>query len=322
MPRPRWTRVLLLSCALACRGEKPPLSPPLQLVAVPGGWLTTGPAAAADAIPGDGELPRRTVWLPSFLVSADEVTCAQFRAFVSATGHITTAERLGSSFVAAPFLDAGAAGRVAGALVANPLWLQVAGASWRFPGGGGGPGAAPCAAQHPVVHVSASDGEAFCAWAVAGGRLPTEEEWEMAAHGGGGRKNSDARFPWGDDDDDTTTLWRLANTFTGGWPHAPDAADGHRGTAPVGSYPRNALGLADAAGNVWEWTVASARARASGEKVQKGGSHMCHRHTCWRYRVSARVVRHGDSTAGHVGFRCAGGVEGEELGQRDACPSP
>lgn len=290
------------------------LPPPARLrsmVSIPGGWVTTGSAYAADAIPGDGELPRRAHHLRPFAIGADEVTCEQFAAFASATGHVTTAERLGSSFVAAPFLDASAEGDILGALAAAPHWYEVANASWRHPRGG----ASHCDASHPVVHVSAADGAAFCEWAVEGGRLPSEAEWEHAARGG---RLPAVRFPWGDGDADAV-LHRRANTFTGVWPHAPDAADGHRGAAPVGSFPRNGYGLADMAGNVWEWTVpttTSGGAVPTNVLVQKGGSCMCHRSTCWRYRISARVERDGDSTAGHVGFRCC--ADAPAGGERDA----
>lgn len=90
----------------------------------------------------------------------------------------------------------------------------------------------PGRTEHPVVLVSWRDAQAYCEW--AGGRLPTEAEWEKAARGGLVGKS----YPWGDEIDRD-----LANY------------DSQAGTTPVGSYPANGFGLYDMAGNVWEWVA-------------------------------------------------------------------
>jgi len=88
--------------------------------------------------------------------------------------------------------------------------------------------------DHPIVRVTWDEAKVYCEW--AGGRLPTEAEWEYAARGG----KDGLKYPWGNE-----ITSENANYGGSKW----------KGTSPVRSYPANAWGLYDMAGNVWEWVA-------------------------------------------------------------------
>jgi formylglycine-generating enzyme required for sulfatase activity len=245
------------------------------VIELAGGTFAMG-SEDADAHPDDGEGPVRDATVAPFAIGADAVTAGEFAAFVESTGYVTTAEREGWSFVFASLLpDDFPPTR---AMAAAPWWRQVHGASWRTDG----------RPDHPVVHVSWDDAVAYCAW--AGGRLPTEAEWEFAARGGLERK----RFPWGDDEPTP----ELANLFEGAFP-IPAAKVG---TVPAFALQPNGYGLHNASGNVWEWC---AGAFTADTRAMRGGSYLCHPDHCNRYRVAARTGATPDSTSGNTGFRLA-----------------
>ncbi|WP_277602158.1 formylglycine-generating enzyme family protein [Nocardioides turkmenicus] len=281
------------------------------MVRLPGGEFLMG-TEDAEGFPGDGEGPVRPVRLKPFLMDAYAVSNDEFARFVADTGHVTDAERFGWSYVFAGFLPA-AVRRDARRLEHTPWWCGVQGAAWNRPEGPDS--TLQDRGNHPVVHVSWNDAAAYAAW--AGKRLPTEAEWEYAARGGLEQK----RYPWGDeldpDGDYRCNIWR------GTFPTKNTAADGYRGTAPVDAFEPNEYGLFNTSGNVWEWCadwwtiehpviyptacpLADPTGPATGTaKVIRGGSHMCHRSYCNRYRVAARTATTPDSTSGHTGFRCA-----------------
>lgn len=97
----------------------------------------------------------------------------------------------------------------------------------------------------------------------------------------------------------------INNLIKGEFPFGDTGADGFIGTAPVGSYLPNNFGLYDVSGNVWEWTADHFFGAEEDQKVSKGGSFMCHRKYCYRYRVSARRGTSADSSSQNTGFRCA-----------------
>lgn len=257
----------------------------------------------------DGEGPVRRIALSPFSIATTAVTNRQFAAFVEATGHVTEAERFGWSFVFRQFVPEHVAATVDGAVSDAPWWWRVDGSSWREPEGPGS--SVDDRPDHPVVHVSWNDASAYAAW--AGGRLPTEAEWEFAARGG----LEQARFPWGDEL--TPTGRHRCNIWQGDFPDFNTVEDGYAGTAPASSFEPNGYGLHNVSGNVWEWCsdwfsrrhhVGGPRVDPTGpavgeSKIAKGGSYLCHESYCNRYRPAARTASTPDSSTGHMGFRLA-----------------
>ncbi|MFI0976070.1 formylglycine-generating enzyme family protein [Streptomyces sp. NPDC021093] len=284
---------------------------PEGMVLLPGGEFLMG-SDDAEGFPHDGEGPVRAVRLDPFHIDARAVTNDQFAAFVAETGHRTDAESHSWSYVFAGFLPA-ALRRGAPRPERTPWWCGVSGARWDRPEGPGS--TVDGRGNHPVVHVSWRDARAYAHW--AGKRLPSEAEWEYAARGGSARQ----RYPWGDELDPGGEY--RCNIWRGTFPTKNTAADGHRATAPVDAFPPNGHGLFNMSGNVWEWCadwwttrhgsgpLSNPKGPAAGtEKVMRGGSHLCHRSYCNRYRVAARTANGVDSSSGHAGFRCAASVSG------------
>jgi sulfatase modifying factor 1 len=280
------------------------------------------------------EAPAHRVSVDTFWLDPTPITNSQFKAFVNATGHVTTAE-----IPPDPADYPGALPEMlyAGSLVFSPpprvtdlrdwsqWWNFMKGANWRRPYG---PGSNINGLDdHPVVHVAYGDALAYAAW--AGKDLPTEAEWEFAARGG----LEGEEYAWGN------ALApggkHMANTWQGNFPIEDLGEDGYERTSPVTAFPPNGYGVHDMIGNVWEWTSdwwsqqheadapkaccipqnpRGGREDASYDacqpsiriprKVLKGGSHLCAPNYCRRYRPAARHAEPIDTSTSHVGFRC------------------
>ena len=279
-------------------------------VRIPGGKAFVG--TQLPGIPDDGEDPVRVVNMKPFRMAATTVTNRQFRAFIDATGYLTEAERFGWSFVfwaQVPEYIGPTQG-----VVDVEWWRRVDGANWRDINGPNTEDAS-WFPDHPVVQVSWNDAKAYAKW--VGGRLPTEAEWEHAARGGLG----EVKFPWGDREPDDTA-YLPCNIWQGQFPKANTAVDGFATTAPAKWYVPNGYGLYNVVGNIWEWTADPYRIKSlkkhvrrrldtmKGYKLSKGGSFLCHRSYCYRYRIAARSGTSPDSTTTHQGFRMVWPDEG------------
>ncbi len=221
---------------------------------IPGGTYQRGNDKKAD----NGhfyreEAPMHPVTVKGFWMDETEVTNREFAKFVEETGYKTFAE-VGPD--PADFPKAPKEALKAGSTVFTPppndldpwksdrwsWWTFTPGADWRHPEGPDS--SIKDRMDHPVVCVNYDDAMAYAKW--AGKRLPTEAEWERAARGGMEKK----MYVWGDKRQ-PTGKW-LANCFQGTFPKTNTAEDGFASTAPVKSFPANAYGLYDMAGNVWE----------------------------------------------------------------------
>jgi len=288
-----------------------------DMVRVQGGNFIMG--TNNPKLPMDGESPARPVELSPFLLDRFEVSNVDFLSFVESNPQYTPeAEVFGWSFVfhssIAPELMATLTQAVAGA----EWWIAVPGASWRHPEGPDTDVFSPSAPRHtyPVVHVSWNDAVAYCNWR-NGSRLPTEAEWERAARGYASQPKV---FPWGNKIHMPPGRTHRANIYHGRFPGNNTADDGFEYLAPVDTFgPQNELGLYNMIGNAWEWVSDSWTTRHTTakqvnpkgpavegeEKTKKGGSFLCHKSYCYRYRNAARSHATADSTSSNAGFRCA-----------------
>ncbi len=279
-----------------------------NMVQLPGGTFNMG-TNTQEGFPLDGEGPVRPVTVSPFQIDRFPVTNEVFWRFIDGTGYRTEAEQFGWSFVFWSLIPSDRRDELIEDTVAvAPWWCKVSGANWKNPEGPDSNIASRL--DHPVVHVSWNDCVAYSEW--ANKRLPTEAEWEYAARGGLDQK----LYPWGDEL--TPEGKHMCNIWQGEFPNIDTAEDGYAGTCPVDAFPPNQYGLYSVAGNTWEWCADwfSTEAHSKGinqnptgplqgqTKTMKGGSFLCHRSYCNRYRVAARTSNTPDSSASNIGFRC------------------
>ena len=304
-------------------GDPALVTPPEGMVFIKGASFLMGEKSSVR--PQNG--PVHKVEVSSFWMDVTEVTNAQFKAFVEATGHQTLAEKAPSAADfpnADPALLKPGANHFVGTKEAVSSfeggaelqwWEYKVGSSWKSPDGPGS--SIEGKLNSPVVCVSWDDAVAYAKW--AGKRLPTEAEWEFAARGGLEQKE----FVWGDEM--TPGGKYQSNIWQGEFPNKDTAEDGFHGVSPVKSYAANGYGLFDMSGNVWEWVSdwyaddyytrspvnnppgsepVSDPEQGQPCKVIRGGSWLCNDCYCGGYRPGARQRTTPDTSSNHTGFRC------------------
>lgn len=256
--------------------------PGIEWVDIPAGTFTMG-SPDHEVSRGKDEILHQ-VKLSAFKMSKTEITVAQFKAFVDATGYLTDADK-GTAFV--------------GSFIWSGTKFELkAGVNWKCDVGGNPRPDAEY--NHPVLHVSWNDAVAFAEWMAC--RLPTEAEWEYACRAG-----TNTPFNTGDN------LITAQANYNGNFPYNNQAKGEYRAkTLPVGSFEPNAFGLYDMHGNVWEWCSdwygdystedqndPKGPARGS-YRVDRGGSWNGNAQYCRSaYRFSSDLVNRD----GGIGFR-------------------
>jgi len=214
-------------------GEAPPMT------VLPAGNFMMGSQETDPGHRGNEAPYHRVTFARGFALSQREITVAEFRLFVRASGYRTTAEREGSS---SAYIEE--TGRMSDRRI-----------DWRS--GYDGNNASD---DMPVMHVSWQDATAYVEWlsrvTSRSYRLPSEAELEYAIRGG-----TQTIYWWGDgspssneveniagDGDVTSNRRRWNDSFD-------NYRDGYWGPAPAGSLQPNLYGLYDINGNLKEWTA-------------------------------------------------------------------
>lgn len=242
-----------------------------DLIPIPGGKFAMGSDPASDPLFWGAEAPVHQVSVAGFLIYRTEVTTAMYQKCVEKKACPKPEAKRSTS---------------RGSYYENPEFEN-----------------------YPVILVSWVGATSYCQW--AGGRLPSEAEWERAARGDGGL------FPWGagklNGDMANFCDRNCASSL-----REENLNDGYADTAPVGSYPAGAspYGVLDMAGNVWEWVSdyfssgyyqvspsENPRGPASGDRrVIRGGSWY---NPADGIRSVARASLTAETAKDTVGFRCA-----------------
>lgn len=291
-------------------------APGPELVVIPAGTFLMGSPDSEDGRYADESPRHRVIIARPFALGRTEVTVGDFRKFVQATGYVTAAEEWHGSYRRNP---------------GDAEW-EIVDTSWRYDSRG-----EPARDDLPVVHVSWNDARAYVEWlsSVTGHkyRLPSEAEFEYA-----NRAGTTTKFWWGQGvprkpvanirgerdravADGSWNFTAQEEKFVQAEGNQPLAfsgyGDGHWWPAPAGSLASNPFGVADTAGNVWEWTAdcwhddytgAPTDGSAWAERTDcesrslRGGSYYCApRHV----RSANRWRRWAVFRAMYIGFRVA-----------------
>jgi formylglycine-generating enzyme required for sulfatase activity len=269
--------IALLLAACSTGGSPTPLptrvapADGMVQVEVPAGDFLMGSAASGGGVQPD-ESPQHRVTIDDFWIDRVEVTNAMYALCVKAGQCSVPGRRVGNS----------------------PINDYYGKAQYD---------------TYPVVNVAWTDALSYCLW--AGGRLPTEAEWEKAARGNDGRT-----YPWGNDPPAATLVNYCDSSCALSWKEKT-FDDGHADLAPVGSYPAGAspYGALDMAGNAWEWVADwysdSYYASASGDNPQgpADGQYRVVRGGSWDnvsvgVRTTFRAFSGPDTGNVDTGFRC------------------
>ena len=240
--------------------------------------------AAAPAVSADNPAGIDWVAIRGFSIARTETTIGQFRRYAQATRLQTLAERQGGGSV----YEAG--------------WTRKPGWIWSAPYG---PAYRP-SDDEPVAHVTYDEAQGFCGW--AGGRLPDDRQWQLAAYTElraqppppfvNGRTY---RYPVGDRPDGAHCLEDCGPAArTRSVPHAATLLRGF-GHARVGQSRAGVNGLFDMGANLWEWVDEPRGQSGSAERLTRGGS--------WWYGSGPMRADHlqskpGDTAVVYIGFRC------------------
>ncbi|HEC85540.1 MAG: hypothetical protein DRR08_26515 [Candidatus Parabeggiatoa sp. nov. 2] len=240
-------------------------------------WIPAGRFRMGD-IQGGGyrnEKPVHWVSVDKFAMGRYEVTVAEFRRFVNATGYRTDAEKEGSCW-----------------------WDE--GKNWRNLG-------FSQTDTHPVVCVSWNDATAYTEWLSKQTghtyRLSTEVQWEYADRAG-----SITKYWWGNTASHEYANYGKDQCCEG----LAKGKDSWVYTSPVGSFAANPFGLYDTVGNVWEWTCSEYEDKYSGkeQRCANRGSRLVLRGGSWsteprNVRAATRGIYSHGVRNNIVGFRLA-----------------
>jgi iron(II)-dependent oxidoreductase len=289
---------------------------PGEMIKIPAGGFLMG-STEDDHLAFPDELPCHFVHVPEFQIGKFEVTRGEYRVFIEAGGYDEPRywSPEGWEWKQSPFVyHAAMYGEVKRAERPNPGAPRREPEHWAAEQEWIGHGHAhPRFLQtdrHPVVGVTFYEAEAYCRW--AGGRLPTEAEWEKAARWDEKRQHANI-WPWGDTWDPEKCNNKDDHSLAGG---------GYRTnqSAPVGSYPQGAspYGCMDMVGNAYEWVSDWAKSYPGNPKpFDHTGAYRYVKGGCWDDDASSNrcAVRWwylppcsggtGPGDCDYIGFRIA-----------------